>query len=527
MKRKVILTIIAITILTILTRFIKLDSIPPHLSNDEISIAYDAYSISKTGYDEHNNFLPLSFQSHGTYKAPLAIYLTIPTTILLGNNNYSARLPSAILGSLTVFILGFLIYELSKNYLLALIGCLVITTAPWHIYSSRMILESNIALFFLTLGIYLFFFGLNHRRSWAILASFSSFSFSMYTYHTEWGLIPLLILSLLFFYRRSILKMPATYFGIGLFALLLTPLFIDFWHNLNTNARANTEIILHDPFVAQHLSNNDLNIFQKGQALINVFWINYSNYTNPGYLFFNGLGLLPSDDPFQVGLFLFPLLPCLIIGLIFLRKYFPNHAKFIYTWALISPIIPSLTIGGVNNVRNLVSIIPYTIIITAGIIHIWNLLKKHQFSKFSLLLLLIPIFYFMVIYYHHFPFEKGENYQYGYQQIAEYIKPRYNQFEKIVIDPRFGSYNIYSGVPHLYIPYYTNLNPNQLLKRQDNFTGLFFDKYEIRSINWNQEAPKSNYLYVVPVSNKPTQELKNLININLPNYQPAFSLYTY
>lgn len=122
--KKEYIVIFLILITTLLTRFVGLDFSPPHLSNDEISIAFDAYSISKTLHDSHNHFLPLSFQSHNTYKAPLAIYLTIPTTILLGNNDYSARLPSAILGSLTVLILGLLIYELTKKRSLALLGSL-------------------------------------------------------------------------------------------------------------------------------------------------------------------------------------------------------------------------------------------------------------------------------------------------------------------------------------------------------------------------------------------------------------------
>src|SRR3972149_10990397 len=111
MKKVYLFAIVLIAITTIFTRFTGLSQIPPHLSNDEISIAYDAYSVSKTLRDEHNQFLPISFKSHGTYKTPLTVYLTSISVRLFGNSDFSARLPSSLLGSLTVFILGLLAYE--------------------------------------------------------------------------------------------------------------------------------------------------------------------------------------------------------------------------------------------------------------------------------------------------------------------------------------------------------------------------------------------------------------------------------
>src|SRR3972149_10232950 len=178
MKKVYLFAIVLIAITTIFTRFTGLSQIPPHLSNDEISIAYDAYSISKTLRDEHNDFLPISFQSHGTYKAPLTIYLASIPTFLLGNSEYSVRLPSAILGSLSVFLLGFLVYELSKNKNVALITSSLLAISPWHIYTSRMVLESNVALFFVIGGLYLFFYARSRNKTSIIIVSFLFFVLS-------------------------------------------------------------------------------------------------------------------------------------------------------------------------------------------------------------------------------------------------------------------------------------------------------------------------------------------------------------
>lgn len=82
-----------IIILGLILRLAGLNLTPPHLSNDEISIAYDAYSISRNFRGEHGTYLPLSFQSHGTYKAPLYTYILAPIQYILGNKQWVARLP--------------------------------------------------------------------------------------------------------------------------------------------------------------------------------------------------------------------------------------------------------------------------------------------------------------------------------------------------------------------------------------------------------------------------------------------------
>src|SRR3989338_8871915 len=113
MKPIIVSLIVIIAVITIFTRFYGLESVPSHLGNDEISIAYDAYSVARTFRDEHNNYLSLSFQSHNTYKAPLYGYLTAPLTLILPNNATTVRLPSALAGSLTVLFLGLLVLELT------------------------------------------------------------------------------------------------------------------------------------------------------------------------------------------------------------------------------------------------------------------------------------------------------------------------------------------------------------------------------------------------------------------------------
>jgi hypothetical protein len=180
-------------------------------------------------------------------------------------------------------------------------------------------------------------------------------------------------------------------------------------------------------------------------------------------------------------------------------------------------------------VRNLATAAPLTIVIACGL---YDLIKRKLNIIWNLILgimIFVSFGYFVAIYYYHFPFQMGENYQYGYKQAAEYINANYNKYDKIIVDPRFGKVNIYVGVPHLYLPYFTNLDPKKLLNRIDTEEGLFFDKYQIRSINWTLEIVKPKTLYLVPFDNQPdigNNKLRTVEEIRLPSGEIEFKLLT-
>src|SRR3989344_1712441 len=128
---KKFLPLLLLFALALFLRFYRLGSVPVQLGNDEISIAYDSYSVFRTLRDERGNFLPLAFQSHDTYKAPLYAYLAMLPIRIFGNTTASARAPSALTGSLSVLLLVSISYFLSHNFNLSLISGLVLATAPW------------------------------------------------------------------------------------------------------------------------------------------------------------------------------------------------------------------------------------------------------------------------------------------------------------------------------------------------------------------------------------------------------------
>ncbi len=464
---------IILLIVGIFLRLYRVDSIPPHLSNDEISIAYDAYSIANSGKDEHGNIFPLSFPSYGTYKAPLYIYILAPLELLFGNTELVVRLPSIIAGLLTILVIGLITFELTSNRQIAIWSSVLLSITPWHIYASRMAWEGNLALFFLSLGIWLMI------RKRTVLSSIT-LVISMYGYHSEWLLVPLIV----FIGGITFLKKDKWKFWILSFLIAL-PLIIDYFLNAGAGARAKTEPIWAIPGITPF-------------GILATFIRNYLNCFNPKILFLNGLNIVNKNNPFMPGLLLWPTIIPLIIG------FQKTKNRLFRIWLLISPIAAALTQGDFGLIRNLNTVIPLVILTAIGL----NKMNKIWWS-----LTLITLFNFSLIYFYHFPKELGETFQ-GYRPIAYYLKTIDNEATDIYVDYRYGNYHLrhgkeYSGIPYLYLAFFQKWDPLITQTRITTDKETYFGKYIIKQVDWNQDIIRPNRFFLVSIGNPPPDHIKS------------------
>jgi 4-amino-4-deoxy-L-arabinose transferase-like glycosyltransferase len=487
-----------IIVLAAVVRLVGLASVPPHLSNDEISIAYDSYSLLSSGRDEHGFAFPVAFMSHGTYKAPLYAYLLTPLLQVLGNTDTAAKLPSAISGILTVLVFYLLLYALFHDSRLGLIGAFVLAVAPWHIYTSRMVLEANVALLFLAVGILLFL-----KKSFQLAGIISVFS--MYAYHSEWFLAPFLILV---FAVKNFRSAPKKILFMLLTVLVMViPLGLTAWSEKDTGARANTEMVWKDARLASELTTQSG--FSKSVTVSASFLNNYAGLFNPGALFFNGLGLFDKPGPFEQGLFLWPFVIPFFWGLARLGRFLKHQSAFFIIWLLASPVVTALTHDG-NLIRNLASVLPFSAVIAIG------LLLMIRFSRRLFLLYTVVIFsafaFFTMIYFVHFPLFRAESYQ-GYRPLAQYLKASGLASSATLIDYRFGIYSQYSGVPHLYFGFYNRWDPRLAQHRINTPEGWFYGRFQVTWIDWNRTAITPGTIYIVSVSNPPTPQAKSRLRL--------------
>lgn len=229
MKRKTLL-LASIIVLSILLRFFHLGKTPISLEWDEVAIGYDAYSISKTLRDQYGKFLPLTFRSLDDYKPPIYEYLTVPSVMLFGLNEFSVRLPSAIFGIATVvltYYLTLLIFSRVpsvKEYsnFIAYLSSFLLAISPWHLQFSRAAFEVNVSVFITVLAVFFFIKGLEKPNFFFLSALF--FGLDLFSYHSTRVVAPLLMFSLFIIFNKNL----PTKKNIFLFFLIFGIFFVNF-----------------------------------------------------------------------------------------------------------------------------------------------------------------------------------------------------------------------------------------------------------------------------------------------------------
>jgi hypothetical protein len=191
---------------------------------DESAIAYNAYTIARTGADEHGVAWPVHFRSFGEWKNAPYIYLLAGVFKLTGPSILGARLLSAALGILTAFVLGVLIRRLTGRLTLAVVAGVTALYTPWLFELSRLVYE--VAIHPAAVALLLLAIHQAHRREcWSLLdvmAIGGALALITYGYTTGRLLGPLLALGLLVFaarHWRGVLWVWALY-GISLLPLL-------------------------------------------------------------------------------------------------------------------------------------------------------------------------------------------------------------------------------------------------------------------------------------------------------------------
>jgi len=174
-------------------RIYGLDKSPPSVNFDEAALGYNAYSIMKTGRDEYGNYLPLSLRSFNDYKPALYSYLSIPFVYLLGLNEISTRMVSALAGTASLIFLFLFLKEFvtRKKYLLFIF--LTMSLQPWRLHFSRTAFESNLSMFLFSGGAWFLYSYLKIKDYKKMIWSVMFFVSAAYSYHSARLAAPLIL----------------------------------------------------------------------------------------------------------------------------------------------------------------------------------------------------------------------------------------------------------------------------------------------------------------------------------------------
>ncbi|MBW7955377.1 phospholipid carrier-dependent glycosyltransferase [Patescibacteria group bacterium] len=148
-----ILSLVVVFIVAITLRLYQLDLSPRGALIDEAHFGYLAKSLLLTGKDEHGQAWPIVFKGFGDQKLPGYAYILIPFVKIFDLSVMTIRLPSVIVGSLSVILVYVLARKVGFRHWSAWIGSLLMAVSPWPFFLSRFGFESNLGLFFWLLGL--------------------------------------------------------------------------------------------------------------------------------------------------------------------------------------------------------------------------------------------------------------------------------------------------------------------------------------------------------------------------------------
>lgn len=535
-KFLVALALILITGLGGFLRFYKNTANPPSLNIDEVSYGYSAYSILKTDKDENGVIMPLTFKSIGDYKNPVLIYSLVPSIALFGLNEFGVRFTTALAGTLSIPVFFLLLETLLKSTRFALIGSILLSISPWHIYYSRYASESLLGTFLLMLGVWFFLKMFERGRLWVIGASVA-LTLSLYTYHSHRLFIPLFLLSVIFT-KIKILRSNKTniyIFSLVTFLLTIPLIYLAIFGPANTRAKAvflSVDIDYTRYVILDHLNRLGENF------LLFFFWMKrYLNYFQPDFLFFSGLNMTLSGTIGLGILYLFEL-PWLILGVIKLIKDKIQNRLIIISWVLLGILPASLTNNEQSPVRSLLVLLALLTIVIIGadfFIHLIFSIKK-LYIKIGIILIysifiVVLLTHAFLVFTVHFPIQRGEDFMEGTKETIEYVLTHNDRYKEIVFDPHRGiEAPFIVSVPDMYLLFYSKYDP-LTYQREPKILGTkdksfyHFNKYTIRDINWLIDNNKKEVLFIgSPWSfpEKGLQEGEILQKIYLTNGSLAF-----
>lgn len=191
LKKHYYIIVIILMLLGSLVRLLFLASYPGGVSQDEAFSAYDAFSLANYGVDCFGYHFPVYHTTWGSGMSALYSWISIPLIKLFGLSMWTIRLPQAILGILSLWVLYLLMKKIT-NEAIALVTLFLFAISPWHIVMVRWGLDSATTPAFLLFGTYFFIKGLEKERYLLLSAFF--YGLTLYCYAFLWTLLPFILL---------------------------------------------------------------------------------------------------------------------------------------------------------------------------------------------------------------------------------------------------------------------------------------------------------------------------------------------
>jgi 4-amino-4-deoxy-L-arabinose transferase-like glycosyltransferase len=473
-----------------------LGTAPPALISDEILMGYDGACVYRTGMDHHGQSWPVFFKQSGEYRPPVYVYFSGLFSAPFGVNTYTVRLPSAVLGIMTI-IMAFYFGREFQNERFGLLLAALVAFSPWNLHYSRVGWEMILLVFFQLTALTFFFRWRKNSSVVAILAATFCFGITIYTYPTAKLFTPMLLFFLCILYWKE-LQNHRKQFGycIVLFLGLMIPYLV----------------VLVSTKAALEARWAFLSVFQYSDWVSKLIR-HYFLHLSPVFLFIKGganpLHAMPG------GVALLVLLPFFYVGLwriLYLRE---KKYLFVLLWFLTFAIPSSMTHDLFdsdcmpNALRSVAGMPVIEIISGIGLLYMTQIVQEQ--NKHSLLAGILSVALALnlavvgYIYVMRDTVNHAMDWQYGIEDLVEYTERVKDEYDTIVVSHSIRLHPIavaiYSGrdikpftgsdFPKYVLPFFHYVPMYQDFRHRD------YVKYGTIA-KWYNLAPGKNLLVAKP-----------------------------
>jgi 4-amino-4-deoxy-L-arabinose transferase-like glycosyltransferase len=492
-------------------RLYQLGSVPHGVYIDEVAMLVDAKSVSQSGLDMHGRpWYQVLYPSYGDYKLPIYLWLASLSVKVLGVSDFALRLPSVLAGIGTVMMAGLITRELLTDKKLkdwAQVATMtVVAIAPWSILFSRTGFEGHVGQFLLATSIWWALLG--RRRWWGLPMAAVIGGLATYSYFSVRFVWPVVfsLLSWLWVIDWSQTKkveivkhlgtrwiFPLALFGLLLIPMLKSPLYADSNRfRLSTDSVLNRSDLVIQSNVYRELAGNtlvDRLLFHRSWLMGRELLLNYADNLSPLFLFTTGDPNLRHGTG-NHGLFLLPMLPCLLLGVWYLYRRHKRVLLLLGVWWLVALLPASVPETTPHALRSLNALVPISVIMGIGLG--WLLTNSNRLAKWGIAVVLV-IFTsaFTYHYFHFYAADSGPAWQQGYAEVVEQIfkQQDYDHLYVFPFDERFYLWMMAYG-PQTAQDFHSWESQYFMFKQQ---AGVSFDSFS----SWEQVPGQKKRIMVV------------------------------
>lgn len=401
--------LLAVFIISLITRVIYLGIIIPSVSNDEADLYLSSYLLAKSGTDYYDNQF---FLTSGilTAKPSIPIYIGSLSWLLnLEKNVYTARFLFLLINSITPVLFFLTILYITKNSKYSFLSFLVLNFSPWFSYMSATGYESLICFAFINASLLASVAPIKKPIKLILLAVFFFLIFNSYmaikTYMPFIIVINLLLGD--FINRKQLARSILYLLCIGVvFTGLLT--FInyqapnsslirsEFKHMIDIDKTASEGDVWYERLTTEAPEFGKRLLANKFTIQLNEYGKKYLSILDMNIFFVKGDPSSLYGTAGLIGLFYLTDFLFFIFGLINLKSL-DRKLLYLLCFIVLGGIPIALTKTDVTVIlRGIVILIPFTIIISHGL---WTLiLGSKKYYSFYLVILFLNWTFFITIY---------------------------------------------------------------------------------------------------------------------------------